>query len=130
MANLTADQLLARVTQDYFGNVDLKRLEPVLDCFHADATLTIQTDQLTHKGRDQDIKRMFTDFFEGFKVIWHGDFNPVIDEANQAVAVQFNALRVRHDDGEERATNCNVFRFKDGKFQAVTIYMSDENPLR
>jgi ketosteroid isomerase-like protein len=130
MTRLTAQQLLDRVTKDYFGNVDAKRLEPALDCFQADATLTIQTDQLTHHGRDKDIKRMFTDFFAGFALIWHGDFNPVIDEANQAVAVQFNALRVRHDGGEERATNCNVFRFKDGKFQAVTIYMSDENPLR
>jgi len=130
MAELNAEQLLAAVTQGYFGNVDLKRLEPALDCFATDATLTIQTDQLTHKGRDQDIKRMFTDFFSGFKTIWHGDFNPVVDVANQAVALQFNALRVRHDDGVERAANCNVFRFKNGKFQAVTIFMSDENPLR
>jgi hypothetical protein len=130
MADLNAAQLLVAVTEHYFGNVDLKRLELALDCFETDATLTIQTDQLTHNGRDQDIKRMFTDFLGGFKTIWHGDFNPVVDVANQSVAVQFNALRVRDDDGVERAANCNVFRFKNGKFQAVTIYMSDENPLR
>ena len=83
MADLNADQLLAAVTDSYFGNADLKRLEPALACFATDATLTVQTDQLTHTGRDQDIKRMFTDFFAGFKTIWHGDFNPVIDVANQ-----------------------------------------------
>ena len=45
MADLNADQLLAAVTDSYFGNVDLKRLEPALACFATDATLTVQTER-------------------------------------------------------------------------------------
>ena len=130
MTTLDADALLAMVTQSYFANVDQKKLAPVLACFHPDATLTVQTDNLTHTGRDQGIARMFTDFFAAFPIIWHGDFEPVVDVGRQRVAVRFNALRGRSDGGEERAKNVNYFVFKDGKFQNVTIWMSDENPLR
>ena len=130
MTTLDHDQLLDMVVKSYFSNVDSKLVDQVIDCFLPNAILTIQTDSLTHYGRDTDICRMFTDFFEAFDVIWHGDFNPIIDVKRQAVAVQFNALRVRFDGGEERAKNVNVFRFEDGKFSTVTIYMSDENPLR
>ena len=114
MTNLDHDQLLDMVIKSYFSKVDLKSLAEVTDCFLPDATLTIQTDNLTHYGRDRDIRRMFADFFKAFDVIWHGDFNPVVDVQRQAVVVQFNALRVRFDGGEERAKNVNVFRFADG----------------
>lgn len=130
MTTFDHDQLLDMVVKSYFSKVDSKLLDEVIGCFLPNSTLTIQTDNLTHYGRDTEIRRMFTDFFKSFDVIWHGDFNPIVDVQRQAVVVQFNALRVRFDGGEERANNINVFRFEDGKFLAVTIYMSDENPLR
>tara|TARA_B100001559_G_C16041972_1_gene412893 strand:- start:91 stop:483 length:393 start_codon:yes stop_codon:yes gene_type:complete len=130
MTKLNEKELYDIVTQSYFGNVDLKNLDNLLDCFSENASLTIQTDNLTHLGRDRDIKRMFTDFLPAFDLIWHGDFKPIIDVENQSIAVQFNALRLRHDGGEERATNINLFFIEEGKFSEVYIYMSDENPLR
>lgn len=130
MEMLNREQLLEMVTKSYFGNVDLKRIDSVLNCFLEDATLTIATDGLTHFGRDKDISRMFNDFFPAFSLIWHGDFDPIIDQNDQSVAIRFNALRLRFDGIEERAQNLNIFRFKEGKFSDVTIYMSDENPLR
>ncbi|PPR78698.1 MAG: hypothetical protein CFH01_00853, partial [Alphaproteobacteria bacterium MarineAlpha2_Bin1] len=63
-------------------------------------------------------------------IIWHGDFQPIIDVQKQSIAVRFNALRLRYDGIEERATNINLFFLNEGKFSEVYIYMSDENPLR
>tara|TARA_B100001996_G_scaffold229843_1_gene177192 strand:- start:374 stop:766 length:393 start_codon:yes stop_codon:yes gene_type:complete len=130
MKTLNRDDLLNIVTKSYFGNVDLKKIDQVLECFTENAILTVRTDNLSHKGRNQDIQRMFTDFFKSFFVIWHGDFDPIIDEENQSVVIRFNALRLRFDGVEERAQNVNIFRFTDGKFSEIEIYMSDENPLK
>tara|TARA_B100000700_G_C14816308_1_gene747685 strand:+ start:316 stop:708 length:393 start_codon:yes stop_codon:yes gene_type:complete len=130
MNKLNEEELYNIVTKSYFGNVDLKQLDGVLNCFAEDATLTIQTDNLTHHGKDKEIKRMFSDFFPAFDIIWHGDFQPIIDVQKQSIAVRFNALRLRYDGIEERATNINLFFLNEGKFSEVYIYMSDENPLR
>ena len=128
MTDLNASQLRAAVEQNYFGNVDMKFLESVLDCFHSDAMFTIQTANLTHTGT-VEIRRMFTDFFQAFRKIWHGEFQPVVDVERQEVAVRFIATRDTHDGEHQRAANCNFFRFEDGKIRSVTIFMSDENPL-
>jgi hypothetical protein len=128
MTMLNASQMREIVEQKYFGNVDMKFLESVLDNFAKDATLTIQTANLTHNGV-ANIKRMFTDFFQGYAKIWHGEFRPVIDVERQTVAIQFVATRDTFDGRHERALNCNFFRFENGKIKSVTIYMSDENPL-
>ena len=130
MNKLNETELYNIVTKSYFGNVDLKKIDNVLDCFAKDATLTIQTDNLTHRGRDNEIKRMFSDFLPAFDIIWHGNFKPIIDVESQSIAVQFNALRLRYDGIEERAQNINLFFLSEGKFSEVYIYMSDENPLR
>ena len=128
MPNLNSIQLRDMVEAKYFGNVDNKFLESVAECFHSDANFTIQTANLTHSGI-AEIRRMFTGFFQGYRKIWHGDFQPVIDVERQTVAVQFVATSDTFDGEHQRATNCNFFRFEDGKIKSVTIYMSDENPL-
>tara|TARA_Y100000590_G_scaffold169086_1_gene193684 strand:- start:2278 stop:2664 length:387 start_codon:yes stop_codon:yes gene_type:complete len=126
---LNEKKLIDIVTQKYFSNVDLKRLDDVLNCFLPEATLAIQTDNLVHVGREKGIRRMFGDFFNAYKIIWHGNFKPIVDVDRQSVAVQFNALRLRFDGFEERAQNINIFKFQDNFFSKVTIFMSDENPL-
>ena len=126
---LNASQLRDMVENQYFANVDNKFLESVMTCFAPDSTLTIQTDNLTHIG-SAEIRRMFDDFFQAYRKIWHGEFRPVIDVDRQIVAIQFIATRDTFDGEHQRASNCNFFRFKNGKFDEVTIYMSDENPLR
>ena len=127
---LDEKSLINIVEQRYFSNVDLKRLDDVLSCFLPEATLTIQTDNLMHVGRDQEIRRMFTDFFDAYKIIWHGNFKPIVDVERQSISVQFNALRLRADGVEERAQNINIFKLQGEFFSKITIFMSDENPLR
>lgn len=131
MSELNAKQLLAITKDNYFGNVDKKDLAGVLSCMAADATVTIQTDNLTHIGRDTGISRMLSDYFEAFPGMWHGDFEAIIDIERQAVVLQFK-WRLRDRDGkEDSGENVNIFKIKRGKIVEVKIYMSTkENPLR
>lgn len=129
MTKLSEAELIDLVENKYFGNVDGKNLEPALDCFADDATLTVQTAGVTHHGRDTEIRRMFSDFMGATPVIYHGDFSHVVDVDNQRIASQFVA-RNRYDDGRTvEMHNCNFFAVEDGRFKTVTIYMSGENPL-
>jgi len=128
MTHLNDSQLTGFVENNYFGNVDNKFLESLMECFHPDATLTIQTANTTHNGTGE-IRRMFNDFFQNYRKIWHGEFKHVVDVDRQMVAVQFTATRDTHDGEHQRALNCNFFEFEDRKIRSVTIYMSDQNPL-
>lgn len=128
MTTLNAARLRAFVENDYFGNVDHKFLDSVMMCFLPDATMTIQTDNLTHHGTGE-IRRMFDSFFQNYRKIWHGEYRPVVDVERQTVAVQFVATRDTHSGEHQRALNCNFFEFEDGKIKSITVYMSDQNPL-
>jgi len=128
MMDLNAVQLRQMVENKYFENVDHKFLESVMDCFQPDANMTIQTDNLTHRGVGE-IRRMFDKFFKSYKKIWHGEFRPVIDVERQTVAIQFVATRDTHEGEHQKALNCNFFEFDGGKIKSITIYMSDHNPL-
>jgi ketosteroid isomerase-like protein len=128
LQNLNAAQLREMVEQKYFSNVDNNFLESVIDCFQSDATLTIQTADIIHSGT-VEIRRMFSDFFESYERIWHGEFETVVDVESQKVAIQFVATRDTFDGAHQRATNCNFFEFNDGKIASIVIYMSDKNPL-
>ncbi len=129
MKKLTATELVDLVVQNYFKNVDGKNLDSVLDCFTQDALLTVQTAGVSHRGRDDEIRKMFAGFMGDIKTIYHGDFSHIIDVEKQKIASQFVA-RNDYDDGQHvEMRNCNFFEIEDGKIERVTIYMSGENPL-
>ena len=129
MAKLSAAQLIDLVENKYFHNVDNKNLEPALDCFAEDAVLTVQTAGVAHRGRNDEISRMFAAFMADTPDIYHGDFSHIVDEENQRIASQFVA-RNKYDDGRQvEMRNCNFFHIEDGRFKTVTIYMSGDNPL-
>lgn len=128
MSQLTRAQLIELVETHYFGNVDAKRLEPAIGCFHDDATLTVQTAGVTHAGVAA-IRRMFTDFFASTQSIYHGDYSHVVDVEGQCIASQFVARNVYGDGRRVEMRNCNFFALRDGRFARVTIYMSGANPL-
>jgi len=128
MVALTAEGLIEMVEIKYFANVDQKNMAAVVDCFTPDATLTIQTADVTHSGHGE-IRRMFNDFLGSTKTIYHGDFRHVVDVDNQCIASQFVAKNSYDDGRQVEMRNCNFFRLEDGLFKTVTIYMSDESPL-
>lgn len=118
------------VTKRYFHGVDNKHLDMVLDCFHPDATLREMTSDTLHEGRDDGIKRMFTDLFANNTRIWHGNFVHTVDTTSEAVCSQFSVeIEPQGGDGELRYENCNRFYLRDGKFTRVCVYMSGDNLL-
>tara|TARA_Y100000994_G_scaffold211485_1_gene185831 strand:+ start:168 stop:557 length:390 start_codon:yes stop_codon:yes gene_type:complete len=128
MSLLNSSQLIDLVEKKYFANVDGKNLTETLQCFALDSILKVQTANATHSGHDE-ISRMFSDFMTSTKTIYHGDFSHVVDEKNQLIASQFLAANEYEDGSNVSMRNCNFFVIKNGVFQNVTIYMSDENPL-
>ncbi len=130
MADLTAEQLVALVERDYFGNVDAKNLDGVLAALAPEARLTVQTAFVTHEGRDTGIRRMLTDFFAAFSEGWHGDFAHVVDVPNQRVASRFDVRLVDPAGKAATASNANFFQMHDGLIAEIFVYMSIENVLK
>ena len=52
MAAFPRQHYIDMVEKHYFGNVDRKNMQAVLDCFQEDGSLTVQTAPITHEGRD------------------------------------------------------------------------------
>ena len=113
---------------DYFGNVDKKNLDAVLDCFHDNAMITVQTAFTSHAGKEE-IRRMFIDFMGAWKTIVHRDFTCTIDEKNGRITANFIAELEAEDGSITTLHNTNFWRIRGDKFQEVYIYMSGENPL-
>lgn len=127
-SSLNEQQLIDLAINQYFGNVDKKDLEAVLDCFHDNAMLTVQTVFTLHEGK-QNIGRMFKDFFDAYDVIIHRDFTYTVDEVNGRIVASFVAELKDSEDNTTYLHNTNFWRIRDNKFQEVYVYMSGENPL-
>jgi ketosteroid isomerase-like protein len=125
---LSRDQLVELAISNYFGNVDAKNLDAVLDCFHDNAMITVQTAFAVHAGKDA-IRRMFVDFMGAWETIVHRDFTCTVDEGNGRIAACFTAELVDADGNTTLLYNTNFWRIRDDRFQEVYIYMSGANPL-
>jgi hypothetical protein len=118
---LNRAQLIALATKSYFGNVDKKDMEATLACFHDEALFCVQTAFTRHAGK-AEIRRMFEDFFGAYFVC-------TVDEKNGRITASFEAVLTGHDGSITQFFNTNFWRIRDGKFQEVYVYFSDENVL-
>jgi ketosteroid isomerase-like protein len=121
--------LIKLATRSYFGSVDAKDMARTLACFHDNAMFTIQTAFTVHAGK-AEIRRMFEDFFAGYKKIVHKDFTCTVDELNGRIAASFEAVLTAHDGSITRLHNTNFWRIRGRKFQEVYVYMSGANVLK
>ena len=127
-STLGKDELVDLALNKYFAQVDAKNLDAVLDCFHDNAMITVQSAFTTHVGKEE-IKRMFVDFMESHRTIIHRDFTCTVDQKNGRIAACFTA-ELEDDDGNwTTLQNTNFWRIRGDRFQEVYIYMSGENPL-
>lgn len=127
-SSLDRDGLIDLAINKYFTNVDKKDLDAVLDCFHDNAMMTVQTSFTTHAGKE-NIKRMFTEFMSAFEVIVHRDFTCTVDADNGRITASFVAELTGADGNKTYLENTNFWRIRDNKFQEVYIYMSGDNVL-
>jgi len=125
---LNREQLVELAIRRYFASVDRKDLEAVLDCFHDNAMLTVQTAFATHVGH-AGLRRMFKDFFGAFKTIVHRDFTCTVDAKNGRIAACFVAELLDHGGQTTLLENTNFWRIRGDRFQEVYVYMSGANPL-
>ena len=127
-SDLNRNELIDLAINKYFANVDKKELGAVLECFHDNAIITIQTAFASHVGIE-NIKRMFIDFMGAYDTIIHRDFTCTVDEANGRITASFIAELTTADGDKTVLENTNFWRVRGDKFQEVYIYMSGENPL-
>ena len=125
---LSRAELIAFATKSYLGSVDAKDMAATLACFHDESLLTVQTSFTRHAGKPA-IRRMFDEFFSSFETIVHRDFTCTVDEANGRISASFEAVLTAADGSVTRLNNTNFWRFRDGKFQEVHVYMSGANVL-
>ena len=125
---LDRDGLVDLAINKYFGNVDKKNMDGVLDCFHDGALMCVQTDFVRHDGK-AEVRRMFEDFFQTWDTILHHQFVTTVDEKNGRVSAAFEAVLTDADGGRTVFNNTNFWRVRDGKFQEVYIYFSGPNVL-
>ena len=118
---LSRDALIDLAINEYFANVDRKRMDETLACFHPDAVFTVQSDFLVHKGRDTGIRKMFEGLFECDTVL-HTDFETIADEKTQAVSSRF---RVELEKGGNRTSlmSVNQWYVVNGKFGRVYVWI-------
>lgn len=127
-SSLDRQGLIDLAIHKYFGNVDRKNLDAVMDCFHENAMLTVQTSFTIHSGH-QNIRRMFTDFMQAYDVIIHRDFTCTVDEKNGRITANFVAELVDKEGQKTLLHNTNFWRIRGDRFQEVYVYMSGANPL-
>ena len=127
-SSLDRSGLIELAIQKYFSKVDAKDLDAVLDCFHDNAMITVQTAFTVHAGKE-NIKRMFVDFMATYKTIIHKDFTCTVDEDNGRIVASFTAELESEDGSWTILNNTNFWRIRDDKFQEIYIYMSGDNAL-
>ena len=129
MRKLSAAEITDLVERHYFHNVDNKNLDLVLKCFAEDSVLRVKTADVTHRGRDGEIRRMFANLMKDTEIIYHGEFRHTVDVENQKIASEF-LVRNDYDDGSHvDKRNCNFFEIQNGLFKDVSVYMTGENTL-
>lgn len=129
VTELTRDQL-AKLPVTYFKAVDDQDVDAILEHFASDATLTVQTDNVTFTGSDE-IRRMFSDFIAGSVSIFHEIKNIVVEPDARKVATEQSYIGELLDGSKNDMHNCNFFDVDaDGRFSRVIIWMAGTNPLK
>ena len=127
-SSLDREGLIDLAIRQYFANVDKKDLDAVLNCFHDNAMMTVQTSFTVHAGKD-NIKSMFTEFMSAYDVIVHRDFSCTVDTDNGRITAGFIAELTDADGEKTTLHNTNFWRIREDKFQEIYIYMSGTNVL-
>ena len=111
----------------YFLAVDEERIEDVVDCFTDDATMRFAFMDAPVQGREA-LRQLFTAHVARFRT--HIDIaTRVLVQGDRAISeIVFDA---ETPDGRRvHLENCNVYRFRDGKFHEVMVYLDTVNMAR
>lgn len=121
-------QPITALVVHYFAAVDRMDLDATLACFTADARVTIATYDTVYRGRDSEVRGMYSRLFARYASVWHGDFDHVV-AAPQRIASQFTVRNVTPQGTVTVKHNCNFFRLQRGRICDMNVYMSGDNSL-
>ena len=115
--------------EHYFANVDNGNISKLLTYLTADCIISIVTSNITHKGRDTDIKKMFERRLLNTEKAWHGNFRHLVDAELGWVTSRFDVHRTNSEGKYREMDNINFFEFEKEKICRISIWMSGENSL-
>lgn len=126
---LSRKELIDLIEHRYFGVMDRKRLDETLACLAPDCVWNIYPAGLQLKGRDGEIRAAFEDAFQRYPMMWHGNFDWIVDEEAQRVAALFDVRLVDSRGQETNMSNAKIFRVEDGCFKRLDLYFSTAAPI-
>ena len=124
---LRAHDLIALVER-YVAAVDRMDLQATLDCFTADARVTIATFDTVYAGRATEIGGMYARLFTRYASVWHGEFDHVV-QSPKRIASRFTVRNLSHQGQTTVKHNCNFFCLHEDRFDEMFVYMSGDNSL-
>ena len=129
MAERTAKSMIDAIDR-YFDTVDNRDVSGTLAELTTDCVISVITDGVSHKGRDEAIKAMFERRLETVNDAWHGNRRHVADPASGVASTRFDVRRTSKDGSKIAMDNINFFEFEGAKLRRISIWMSGENTLR
>ena len=121
---LNKAQLVDLIENQYFAQMDAKRLDETLACLAPDCVWRIYPAGTTLNGRDTEIRTAFKDAMAKYPTMWHGDFDCIVDEQAQRVCATFGVRLVDTNGQETTMDNAKIFRVVNGKFTELDLYFS------
>lgn len=126
---LSRQALIDLVETRYFNAMDQGRLDDTLACLALDCVWNIYPAGTTLTGRDGEIRAAFEDAIARYPTMWHGNFEWVVDEAEQKIAAWFDVRLVDRNGNETKLSNAKLFRVVDGRFDRLDLYFSSAAPV-
>ncbi len=122
------DADLIELVKTYFAAVDSEDMTGVLATLTPDCRFSVETHNVLLQGH-AEIRGMFTRLWSAHAAVKHDSFTFVPSVASDRIAAQFQVTNTLHDGGKVHKSNCNFFHVRDGRFDAVAVYMAGENTL-
>jgi ketosteroid isomerase-like protein len=129
MQRLNRQELIDLVEKRYFAAMDDRRLEEMLACLAEDCVFTIYPAGDRAVGRDGGIRDLFETVYATYPEMWHGNFEWVVDEAEQRLAASFDVRLVDSAGKEMVMRNGKFFSVENGRLSQLNLYLSTSDDL-
>jgi ketosteroid isomerase-like protein len=126
---LNRQELIELIEKRYFNAMDQGQLDDTLACLAPDCVWNIYPAGTVLRGRDTEIRAAFEDAIARYPTMWHGNFEWIVDEAEQKVATSFDVRLVDKAGRETKLSNAKLFRIEDGRFTRLDLYFSSAAPI-
>jgi ketosteroid isomerase-like protein len=119
---LNRQELIDLVAKQFFDSMAEKRLDDMMAAVAENCTFTIYPAR-DHAADRDGIRAIYQAIFDNYPKLWHDNFDWVVDEAAQRVAISFDA-RLTDPEGEvTERRNSRFSAISDGKISEMNLYL-------